>query len=70
MLDLPVGASSARDGDVDRMENEGELFQARVRRGLLDLAARDADRYAVIDASPSIDDVAAAVWDAIPEQWR
>jgi dTMP kinase len=70
MLDLPVGASSARDGDVDRMENEGELFQARVRRGLLDLAARDAERYAVIDASPSIDDVAAAVWDAIPEQWR
>jgi dTMP kinase len=70
MLDLPVGASSQRDGEVDRMENEGELFQARVRRGLLDLAARAAHRYAVIDASPSVDDVAEAVWSAVPEPWR
>ena len=29
MLDLPIGTSSQRDGEVDRMENEGELFQAR-----------------------------------------
>ncbi len=70
MLDLPVGTSSQRDGEVDRMENEGELFQARVRRGLLDLASRAAHRYAVIDASPGVDDVARAVWEAVPEPWR
>lgn len=70
MLDLPVGASSQRDGDVDRMENEGELFQARVRKGLLDLAARDTHRYSVIDASPPIEEVAASVWAAIPGDWR
>jgi dTMP kinase len=70
MLDLPIGTSSQRDGEVDRMENEGELFQARVRRGLLDLAGRAAHRYAVIDASPSVDEVADLVWAAVPESWR
>ena len=70
MLDLPVGASIQREGSADRMENEGQLFQARVRRGLLDLANRHPERYAVIDASASIDDVADHVWAAIPDQWR
>jgi len=46
------------------------LFQARVRRGLMDLANRNPQRYAVIDASGSIEDVAEHVWAAIPEQWR
>jgi len=70
MLDLPVGTSVQREGNTDRMENEGQLFQARVRRGLLDLTNRNPQRYAVIDASGSVEDVAEHVWAAIPEQWR
>ena len=70
MLDLPTGTSTQRDGEIDRMESEGELFQARVRRGLLDLAARDLHRYSVIDASGSIEEVADLVWASIPDQWR
>lgn len=70
MLDLPIGATVERDGEADRMENEGQLFQARVRRGLLDLAARAPHRYSVIDASPSIEEVADLVWASIPDDWR
>lgn len=70
MLDLPTGTTTQRDGEIDRMESEGELFQARVRRGLLDLAARDLHRYSVIDASGSIEEVADLVWASIPDQWR
>jgi dTMP kinase len=70
MLDLPVGTSVMREGEADRMENEGQLFQARVRRGLMELANRQPRRYAVIDASGSVEDVAELVWDALPEQWR
>lgn len=70
MLDLPIGTSVMREGSSDRMENEGQLFQARVRRGLMELAHRNPQRYAVIDASGSIEDVAEHVWSAIPEQWR
>lgn len=70
VLDLPVGASTQRDGQGDRMENEGQLFQARVRRGLLDLAGRVPHRYAVIDAAHSVEEVAEMVWSSVPEQWR
>ena len=70
MLDLPVGASTQREGEVDRMENEGELFQARVRRGLLDLAARDSHRYCVLDASGSVEEVADLVWACLPDDFR
>lgn len=70
VLDLPIGATERRDGTTDRMENEGQLFQARVRRGLLDLAARAPHRYSVIDASGGIEEVADFVWASIPDQWR
>lgn len=70
VLDLPIGATEHRDGTVDRMENEGHLFQARVRKGLLDLAVRAPHRYSVIDASGSIEAVADLVWASIPDQWR
>lgn len=70
MLDLPVGTSVMREGEADRMENEGQLFQARVRRGLMELANRQPRRYAVIDASGSVEDVAELVWGALPGQWR
>ena len=33
-----------RDGENDRMENEGQQFQARVRRGLMELAGRRPER--------------------------
>ena len=70
MLDLPTGTSTARDGEVHLMESEPDLFQARVRRGLLDLAARDVHRYSVIDASGTIEEVADLVWASIPDEWR
>jgi len=38
--------------DLDRMEQKGIDFRRRVRRGYLDQAQADLDRYLVIDASP------------------
>lgn len=42
---------------LDRIESRGEEFHRKVRRGYLDLAAADPERYAVIDASKSPEDV-------------
>lgn len=42
---------------LDRMEQKGAAFHARVRRGYLDQAARDPGHYAVIDARRPADDV-------------
>jgi len=42
---------------LDRMEQKGAAFHARVRRGYLDQAAREPEHYAVIDARQGADEV-------------
>ncbi len=71
LLDLPVDIGMARSADRDagkvrdRFESErGEFFQ-RVRAEYLRRAAAERERFAVIDASPAVDDVAARVREAL-----
>ena len=52
VLDLPAAAAAARlDRPLDRMEQQGDAFHARVRQGFLDEAAHNPARIRVIDAS-------------------
>ncbi|MEO7752674.1 MAG: dTMP kinase [Terracoccus sp.] len=52
VLDVTPAVGRQRRGDVhDRLESEGDGFHAAVRQGFLDLAAREPDRYVVIDAA-------------------
>ncbi len=52
VLDVSPAVGRQRRGDVhDRLESEGDGFHAAVRQGFLDLAAREPDRYVVIDAA-------------------
>lgn len=67
LFDLPVEVAAARrpgDGD-DRMEAEGLAFQQRVADGYLALAAEEADRWLVVDATGPVEKIGAAVWDAV-----
>lgn len=58
VLDLPAAAAVARlDRPLDRMEQQGDTFHARVRQGFLDEAARQPERIRVLDAMRSIDEV-------------
>ncbi|HUP55769.1 MAG TPA: hypothetical protein VM408_09705, partial [Methylomirabilota bacterium] len=64
LLDLPVEAGLARKapGDVTRFEAEFDLdFHRRVRDGFIAIAAAEPGRVAVIDATGSVDDVAAEI---------
>ena len=64
LLDAPaeVGMDRAgRRGAADRLEIEKIEFYARVREGYLALAESEPERFAVIDASLSLDDVQAAI---------
>ena len=66
LLDLDAATGHARavkaTGDKpDRMESQPITFFEKVREGYLDLAAREPNRIAVIDASDSIDGVAAQI---------
>ena len=68
LLDLPVEAGLARvaPDDVTRFEAEHDLaFHRRVRDGFLQLAGDEPDRFEVIDAIRSADEVAAEIWGAV-----
>ena len=67
LLDLPVELARQRLGTVagDRIEREGDDFQARVQDGFRHLAAADPLHWRVVDASGSVDEVAALVRKAV-----
>ncbi|MEV8513387.1 dTMP kinase [Dactylosporangium sp. NPDC051484] len=61
-LDPAAGLSRAgKRGDADRLESESLAFHERVRYAFLDLASADPSRYLVLDATNSIDALAAGV---------
>lgn len=65
LLDAPPELARARattrGAQPDRFEVEDEAFFARVRRGYLDIAARESARVRVIDASGSEQQVATVI---------
>lgn len=69
ILDLPVEAGLARAGGrggaEDRYERMGTAFHERLRQGFLDIARKEPDRCAVIDATAELDAVHQAVLRAV-----
>jgi len=57
LLDLPVEEGLGRTQSKDRMTSEGIEFHNAVRKGYLALAAREPDRFVVIDARKPIGEV-------------
>ncbi|RNL84245.1 dTMP kinase [Halostreptopolyspora alba] len=58
LLDLPVEEGLARvGGSTDRMESEPQEFHSRVRKGFRDLAERSPERYLILDARMSPEEV-------------
>lgn len=70
ILDLPVEIGLARSGkrlaaqasQEDRFENMGTAFHERLRLGFLEIAKKEPARCHVIDATQSLEDVAASLW--------
>lgn len=54
---------AARGEAADRMESEGDAFRGRVREGYLERARRHPERIALIDASRSVQEIAAEILD-------
>ena len=74
LLDLPaedgLGRALARSGGKDRIESAPLEFHRRLRDGYLELARREAGRFAVIDARSPLEDVADEVWAAVSARLR
>ncbi|WP_169735992.1 dTMP kinase [Intrasporangium chromatireducens] len=70
ILDVTPEVGRARRGDVhDRLESEADDFHAAVRQGFLDLAARDPERYLVVDAGLPPEQIAARVLGRLDALW-
>lgn len=65
LLDLDQEIGLARLSAKDRLDREPFDFHRRVREGFLEEARREPDRWVVLDASQSPEQVAARAWDAI-----
>jgi len=69
LLDVEWSVARVRLGDqMDRIEGAGAAFHPRVRNGYLELAAADPDRWLVVNADGTVDEVAARV-DTAVEAW-
>lgn len=66
LLDLALAQAGARRGaDLDRLEAAGDDFHGRVADGFAALARADTDRWVVVDAGGSREEVAQRVWEAV-----
>jgi dTMP kinase len=72
LLDVPVAVGMSRVGSrgdaPDRFEQARADFLERVRASYLDQADREPERYAVIDASQTLDQVQAAITGVLEER--
>ncbi|MDR0328173.1 MAG: dTMP kinase [Planctomycetaceae bacterium] len=71
ILDIPYESAIQRVGSravPDRMECKGEEYHRRVREGFLKYAAAEPERYVVIDATPSPEEVADAIWQIVSDK--
>jgi dTMP kinase len=66
---LGLARAMARRGTEVRFEGLQLDFHNRVRQGLLDIAGKEPERCWVIDATGSIDDVRARVWQVVRERF-
>ncbi len=57
LLDLPVQTGLARQTGRDRISSEQAAFHETIREGYLTIARSEPDRFLVIDATDSIDEV-------------
>ncbi|MDO8963751.1 MAG: dTMP kinase [Coriobacteriia bacterium] len=64
-LDVEATLRRATHGGADRMERESLDFHRRVHEGFLTIAGAEPERFVVVDASGTVDEVAAAVWAAL-----
>ncbi|MDP9402276.1 MAG: dTMP kinase [Actinomycetota bacterium] len=65
LLHLPPGQALTAPVAPDRFESEARHFHERVAAGFRELAAGDPERWRVVDAAGSIEEVAARVWSAV-----
>lgn len=67
LLDMPAeaGLSRKKSRERDRFESESLAFHSRVRRGYLDLAEADPERWLVVDGRLPRKAIESAIWERV-----
>jgi dTMP kinase len=67
LLDMPVkeGLARKQGKKPDRFERENVAFHQRVREGYLKMAADDPERWLVVDAEKSKEEIAEIIWQRV-----
>jgi dTMP kinase len=67
LLDVPVdaGLSRKKGREKDRFESESRAFHTRVRRGYLEMARADPERWLVVDGRLPRKEIEEKIWDRI-----
>ncbi|MCP4846119.1 MAG: dTMP kinase [Actinomycetia bacterium] len=69
LLDVDTAEAAARlDGSLDRIEQAGDEFHARVAAAYRDLAAADPQHWIVVDGRGTVDEVAQCLQAAVAER--
>lgn len=68
LLDLDPALGLARQNERNIMEAESLAFHARIRAGFLVLAAQEPDRWVIVEAGRSAEEVEGDVWGAIERE--
>ena len=62
---LPTEALRRRSDTIDRIEEEGDLFQKNVRQTYLELAKQYSDRIIILDGHKSEDEIHNSLWNEL-----
>ena len=63
--DRPTEIGRADQAGARRFEEESLDFHQRVRSGYLEIASREPDRWCVVDANGSVEEISVTVWERV-----
>ena len=70
LLDCDIDLCLSRIDKKDRKENEGKEFLIKVKNGFLELAKLNKNRYVIVDANKSINEISNYIWEKFLERYK
>ena len=70
LLDCDIDISLSRIDKKDRMESEGRKFLIKVKNGFLELAKLNQNRYVIVNANKSINQISDYIWKQFLERYK
>ena len=70
LLNCNIDTCLSRISKKDRMESEGKEFLIKVKNGFLELAKSNRNRYVILNANKSINEISNHIWEQFLERYK